>query len=108
MHFGDVPKDELETILCQRCQIAPSYAKKTVGVFIELQRRRQAGRVFEQKHAFVTLRDLFRWGGRGSVGYQQLAEDGYMLLAERARKPDDKAVVKDVIELEMNVSIPSQ
>ncbi|KAK4705526.1 midasin, partial [Phenoliferia sp. Uapishka_3] len=105
MHFGDVPKDELETILCQRCQIAPSYAKKTVGVFIELQRRRQAGRVFEQKHAFVTLRDLFRWGGRGSVGYQQLAEDGYMLLAERARKPDDKAVVKDVIEQEMNVKI---
>lgn len=104
MHFGDVPKDELETILCQRCQIAPSYAKKTVAVFMELQRRRQAGRVFEQKHAFVTLRDLFRWGGRGSVGYQQLAEDGFMLLGERARRPDDKAVVKDVIEQEMNVS----
>lgn len=105
MHFGDVPKDELETILCQRCQIAPSYAKKTVAVFLELQRRRQAGRVFEQKHAFATLRDLFRWGGRGSVGYQQLAEDGYMLLAERARKPEDKAVVKEVIELEMKVAI---
>ena len=105
MHFGDVPKEELETILCQRCQIAPSYAKKTVAVFLELQRRRQAGRVFEQKHAFATLRDLFRWGGRGSVGYQQLAEDGYMLLAERARRPDDKAVVKDVIETEMKVII---
>lgn len=105
MHFGDVPKDELETILCQRCEIAPSYAKKTVAVFLELQRRRQAGRVFEQKHAFATLRDLFRWGGRGSVGYQQLAEDGYMLLAERARRPDDKATVKDVIEQEMKVKI---
>ncbi|KAM0753166.1 P-loop containing nucleoside triphosphate hydrolase protein [Meredithblackwellia eburnea MCA 4105] len=105
MHFGDVPQDELETILCQRCQIAPSYAKKAVAVFVELQRRRQAGRVFEQKHAFATLRDLFRWGGRGSVGYQQLAEDGYMLLAERARRLDDKAVVKEVIELEMRVKI---
>lgn len=105
MHFGDVPQDELETILCERCEIAPSYAKKTVAVFLELQRRRQAGRVFEQKHAFATLRDLFRWGGRGSVGYQQLAEDGYMLLAERARRPDDKATVKDVIEQEMKVKI---
>ncbi|SCZ88717.1 BZ3500_MvSof-1268-A1-R1_Chr2-1g04590 [Microbotryum saponariae] len=105
MHFGDVPQDELETILCERCQIAPSYAKKTVAVFVELQRRRQAGRVFEQKHAFATLRDLFRWGGRGSVGYQQLAEDGYMLLAERARRADDKEVVKEVIEKEMKVTI---
>jgi midasin len=105
MHFGDVPKEELEEILCRRCQIAPSYAKKTVAVFLELQRRRQAGRVFEAKNAFATLRDLFRWGGRGSVGYQQLAEDGYMLLAERARKADDKAVVKAVIEEEMKVVI---
>lgn len=105
MHFGDVPQGELETILCQRCQIAPSYAKKTVAVFLELQRRRQAGRVFEQKNAFATLRDLFRWGGRGSVGYQQLAEDGYMLLAERARRPEDKVVVKAVIEEEMKVVI---
>ncbi|KAM0791302.1 hypothetical protein ACM66B_005774 [Microbotryomycetes sp. NB124-2] len=105
MHFGDVPQDELETILCERCAIAPSYAKKTVGVFLELQRRRQAGRVFEQKQAFATLRDLFRWGGRGSVGYQQLAEDGYMLLAERARRADDKTVVKEVIESEMKVKI---
>ncbi|KAK4054525.1 AAA ATPase midasin [Microbotryomycetes sp. JL201] len=105
MHFGDVPQNELETILCERCAIAPSYAKKTVGVFLELQRRRQAGRVFEQKQAFATLRDLFRWGGRGSVGYQQLAEDGYMLLAERARRADDKVVVKEVIESEMKVKI---
>ncbi|KAK4056723.1 AAA ATPase midasin [Microbotryomycetes sp. JL221] len=105
MHFGDVPQNELETILCERCAIAPSYAKKTVGVFLELQRRRQAGRVFEQKQAFATLRDLFRWGGRGSVGYQQLAEDGYMLLAERARRADDKLVVKEVIESEMRVKI---
>ncbi|KAL8290339.1 hypothetical protein RQP46_002597 [Phenoliferia psychrophenolica] len=83
MYFGDVPKDELETILYQRCQTAPLYAKKTVGVFIELQRRRQAGRVFEQMQS----------------------THGHMLLAERAKKADDKAVVKDVIELEMNVKI---
>ena len=105
MHFGEVPQSELETILCQRCRIAPSYAKKIVAVFLELQRRRQAGRVFEEKHAFATLRDLFRWGDRGSVGYEQLAADGYMLLAERTRRLDDKVVVKEVIEREMRVKI---
>ncbi|GAA5961125.1 hypothetical protein JCM3765_001235 [Sporobolomyces pararoseus] len=106
MHFGDVPKEELKTILERRCRIAPSHADRTVNVFLELQRRRQAGRVFEQKQAFVTLRDLFRWGGRGPVeNVQQLAEDGYMLLAERARRADDKQVVKEVLEEVLKVKI---
>ncbi|EPQ27974.1 uncharacterized protein PFL1_04301 [Pseudozyma flocculosa PF-1] len=105
LHFDDVPKAELETILTNRCAIAPSYAARIVGVFEELQKRRQAGRVFETKQAFVTLRDLFRWGMREAVGYQQLAENGYMLIAERARRSDDRATVKEVIESVMRVKI---
>ncbi|WRT64694.1 uncharacterized protein IL334_001628 [Kwoniella shivajii] len=105
VHFDDVPKIELETILCQRCQIAPSYAKKIVQVFEELRHRRQASRVFESKGSFATLRDLFRWAERGAVGYQQLAEDGYMLLAERARQDEDKLVIKQVIQEVMKVTI---
>ncbi|KAJ7673557.1 hypothetical protein B0H17DRAFT_1208374 [Mycena rosella] len=105
VHFEDVPQTELETILCQRCRIAPSYGKKIVSVFRELQKRRQSGRVFETKQGFATLRDLFRWAGRDAIGYQELAENGYMLLAERARREDDKAAVKEVIESVMNVKI---
>ncbi|WAQ89034.1 hypothetical protein PtA15_10A457 [Puccinia triticina] len=105
LHFDDVPKDELEIILCQRCAIAPSHANKIVKVFAELQRRRQSDKIFEQKHSFVTLRDLFRWGGRGAVGYQELAEDGYMLLAERSRGEEEKETVKQVLEEIMNVTI---
>ncbi|KAH8085408.1 midasin [Cristinia sonorae] len=105
VHFEDVPQAELETILCQRCKIAPSYAARIVTVFQELQRRRQSSRIFESKHGFATLRDLFRWAGRDAIDYQELAENGYMLLAERARKPDDKAVAKEVIESVMKVKI---
>jgi midasin len=105
VHFSDVPQAELETILCQRARIAPSYATKIVAVFAELQKRRQSARVFDSKQSFATLRDLFRWAGRAAIGYQQLAEDGYMLLAERARRDDDKAVVKEVIESIMKVRI---
>ncbi len=105
VHFDDVPQAELETILCQRCRIAPSYAQRIVAVFRELQKRRQTGRVFESKQGFATLRDLFRWAGRDAVGYQELAENGYMLLAERARREDDRAVVKSVIESIMKVRI---
>lgn len=105
VHFDDVPQEELEIILCQKCQIPPSYAKRIVSVFRELQQRRQMGRVFESKHGFATLRDLFRWAGRDAVGYEELAENGYMLLAERARRPEDKLVVKEVIEKVMGVKI---
>ncbi|KAG7445730.1 P-loop containing nucleoside triphosphate hydrolase protein [Guyanagaster necrorhizus] len=105
VHFDDVPEAELETILCLRCRIAPSYGKKIVAVFHELQNRRQSGRVFESKLGFATLRDLFRWAGRDAISYQELAENGYMLLAERTRRSDDKAAVKDVIESVMGVRL---
>ncbi|CAE6509447.1 unnamed protein product [Rhizoctonia solani] len=114
VHFDDVPQDELETILCQRCGIAQSHGRKIVAVFQELQKRRQVERVFETKNSFVTLRDLFRWANRHSEGYaenaaggnyQHIAEQGYMLLAERARRADDRAVVKAVIEDIMKVKI---
>ncbi|CCL98515.1 uncharacterized protein FIBRA_00514 [Fibroporia radiculosa] len=105
VHFQDVPQAELETILCQRCRIAPSYAQRIVSVFQELQKRRQSSRVFESKHGFATLRDLFRWAQRDALNYQELAENGYMLLAERTRREDDKLVVKEVIESIMKVRI---
>ncbi|CED83314.1 AAA ATPase containing von Willebrand factor type A (vWA) domain [Phaffia rhodozyma] len=105
VHFDDVPQAELETIIHQRCRIAPSYARRIVSVFQELQTRRQAGRVFETKQSFATLRDLFRWAMREAGDTQQLAEHGYMLLAERARRADDKLVVKEVLEKVLKVSI---
>lgn len=105
VHFEDVPQDELEEILKERCQIAPSYAQRIVAVFRELQTRRQTGRVFETKHGFATLRDLFRWAGRGAASVEELAQDGYMLLAERTRREDDKFVVKEVLEKQFKVQI---
>lgn len=105
LHFQDVPQHELKQIIEERCEIAPSYAERIVAVFRDLQTRRQSGRVFETKHGFATLRDLFRWAGRGAGNYQELAEDGYMLIAERARKQEDKVVVKEVIESIMKVRI---
>ncbi|EPX73650.1 midasin [Schizosaccharomyces octosporus yFS286] len=108
IHFDDIPENELETILHMRCKIAPSYASKIVQVFRELSLRRQSTRIFEQKNSFATLRDLFRWAFRDAVGYDQLAENGYMLLAERARDPNDKLAVQEVIEKVMKVKINTE
>ncbi|KAH3662481.1 hypothetical protein OGAPHI_005733 [Ogataea philodendri] len=105
LHFDDIPQDELEIILRERCQIAPSYAQKIVEVYKELTVQRQSTRLFEKKDSFATLRDLFRWALREAVGYEQLAANGYMLLAERVRRPEEKVVVKQALEKVMRVKL---
>lgn len=105
LHFDDIPEDELETILRDRCQIAPSYAKKIVEVYRQLSVQRQSTRLFEQKNSFATLRDLFRWAGREAVGYEQLAANGYMLLGERVRKKEERLLVKQVLEKVLKVKL---
>lgn len=106
LHFDDIPEDELEFILQHRSQkTAPSDCKRIVTVYKELSRLRQSSRLFEQKDSFATLRDLFRWALRDADNREQLAANGYMLLAERVRKTEERAAVKEIIEKVMKVKI---
>ncbi|KAG0370064.1 AAA ATPase midasin [Gamsiella multidivaricata] len=105
LFFDEIPESELETILSRRCTMAPSYCKRLVEVYKKLMARRQTTRIFEQGHGFITLRDLFRWAGRGAGSYDELAMDGYMILAERCRKDEERAVVKEVLEEVMRSKI---
>ena len=105
LHFDDIPETELETILRERTQIAPSFCTRIVAVYKKLAVLRQSGRLFEQKQSFATLRDLFRWAMRDADDRDQLALNGFMLLAERVRNPDERLVVKQVIEEVMKVKI---
>lgn len=105
LSFDDIPQDELEIILFNRCKIAPSYAKRIVEVYKELNIQRSSNRIFETKNSFATLRDLFRWGNREAIGYEQLAINGYMLLAEKNRKVEEKYIIKKALEKVMRVQI---
>ncbi|KAL3144109.1 hypothetical protein ABBQ32_003899 [Trebouxia sp. C0010 RCD-2024] len=105
LHVSDLPDSEVEFILQQRCALAPSYSKKLVAVMRDLYRTRQVSNVFAGKHGFITPRDLFKWAGRGAVGYEQLAENGYLLLGERLRTVEDRAVVRHVLERQMKVQL---
>jgi midasin len=105
LHFDDIPEDELETILRERSQIAPSFCAKIVAVYKKLSIFRQRDRLFDQKNSFATLRDLFRWALRDADDREQLAINGFLLLAERVRNPDESLVVKKIIEDVMKISI---
>ncbi|OXV09698.1 hypothetical protein Egran_02528 [Elaphomyces granulatus] len=105
LHFDDIPENELEYILKERSQIAPSFCTRIVSVYKKLSLLRQSTRLFEQKNSFATLRDLFRWALRRADNNEQLAVNGFMLLAERVRNPSERAAVKNVIEEVMRVRI---
>jgi MoxR-like ATPase len=145
LHFGDIPTNELETILCRRCRIPASLAAKLVRIMKGLQKARQGSKLFAGKEGFITLRDLFRWAERykqrqtadgqgadpaGSDGEEQqeappakrvraqllempaffdhaqaIAMDGYMLLAERVRRPEERSVVQSVLEAELGTTL---
>lgn len=67
----------------------------------------QESNVFAGKHGFITPRDLFRWAGRGAVGYQALAEAGFMVLGERLRAEEERSTVLTVLNklLKANVRL---
>lgn len=105
LHFGDIPENELEIILRERSQIAPSYCTKIVEVYKKLSILRQTNRLFELKNSFATLRDLFRWAFRDADTVEQLAINGFMLLGERVRNPAERHAVQTIIEEVMRVRI---
>lgn len=105
LHFDDIPEDELEYILKERTQIAPSFCSRIVSVYKKLSVLRQSTRLFEQKNSFATLRDLFRWALRQADDRETLAVNGFMLLAERVRNSSERGAVKKVIEDVMKVKI---
>jgi midasin len=105
LHFDDIPVDELTEILHRRTLIPESWCKRIVKVYEELSTLRQENRLFEQK-SFATLRDLFRWALRKADSVQELASNGYMLLAERVRKEEERQAVKKILEKVMSKSGP--
>jgi len=105
LHFDDIPEDELETILRERSQIAPSFCTKIVTVYKRLSILRQSERLFEQKNSFATLRDLFRWALRNADDRGQLAINGFLLLAERVRNQEERLALKSIIEDVMKVKV---
>ncbi|KAJ0116412.1 ATPase [Diaporthe amygdali] len=106
LHYDDIPEDELEHILQKRSiNTAPSDCKRIVSVYKELSRLRQTSRVFEQKDSFATLRDLFRWALRDADTREDIANNGFMLLAERVRDDEERDAVRQVIETVFKVKI---
>ena len=103
LHINDIPDEELKIILNKRCEIAPSYCMKLVESMRELQGLRRGSRAFAGKDGYITARDLFSWANRKSIGYENLASDGFRVLGERLRSENERMALKKVLEKALKV-----
>ena len=107
IYFDDISDDDLKKIILKRCKIAPSFCEKLLKVMKELQIRRQTNNFFMGKEAAITVRDLIKWAKRPFVSSQELAVEGYCILAERLRTDEDRAEVRSIIEKAFKCQIES-
>ncbi|KAF7997921.1 hypothetical protein HCN44_009319 [Aphidius gifuensis] len=114
LHFDEIPSKELTTILHERCKLSKRDAEKIVDVMGELTRRRKSTSTFAGKQGFMTLRDLFRWGERYRLAKddgklydwnQHLADEGYLVLSAKVRKPEECQEIRQVIEKYFKCSV---
>jgi midasin len=96
--IDELPMQELAVVLHKRCAVPPSYVKTMLAVYSDLQTHRSQTNVFQGKQSFMTVRDLLRWGNRKPGSHEDLAVEGYALLAERLRKEEDRQVVMSSIK----------
>lgn len=121
LHFDEIPKNELETILHQKCHVPPTYSKKMINVMADLQIRRRGSAAVQGKDGFITLRDLFRWGQRYKHASkealtedkfydwdQHIADEGYLILAGKVRQPDERIIIEEVIEKHIKRSVRAE
>ena len=105
LHSQDIPYDELSTIVSERCGIAPSHAKKLINIMKDLQYYRQESSVFSGNDTVITVRDMLKWASRYTETIDDIAHEGYILLAERMRQMPDREFVKQIIEKHCKVKI---
>uniref|UniRef100_A0A1Y1KUK8 Midasin n=3 Tax=Photinus pyralis TaxID=7054 RepID=A0A1Y1KUK8_PHOPY len=117
LHFNEIPSAELTDILHKRCEIPLSYSKKMVAVMTDLQLQRRSSAAFAGKQGFITLRDLFRWGERYHLANdtkslydwdQHIADEGYLLLAGRVRRVEERESIARVLEKHMKRKVVAQ
>ncbi len=105
INVPEIPLTELATVVEKRCGVAPSFARRMVGVMEELQLNRRETDILSGKQSFITVRDLIKWATRPIITTEDIAYEGYILLAERLRNAGEKEVVKKILEKHCKVKL---
>ncbi len=74
-----------------------------VKALVNLQIYRSKASLFSGKDSVITVRDLLKWADRVSrvnktLTVPEIAMEGFLLFAERARNPEDRLFIKTCLE----------
>ena len=108
-----MPTEELKEILVKKCELPPSRAALMVKVMENLQIYRTQANLFSGKNSTITVRDLLKWAGRVNqsnsngdhVTPENIALEGFLVLAERTRNAADKLFIQQAIEKVFSVKL---
>ena len=106
----DVPTDELQDILIQKCELPKSRAEVMVKTMENLQIYRSQESLFSGKNSTITVRDLLKWAERISrsskgMSINDVANEGFLVLGERSRNPQDKDFIRNTIQKTLKCQI---
>lgn len=76
-----------------------------MSILKDLKIFRQRNNFFLGKEGVITVRDLIKWGNRQVSSLEELAMEGYCLLAERLRTAEERIFIQKVIEKHCKVKI---
>lgn len=96
--IDEIPTNELDIILQSQCLLASSFIRSMLNVYGELKSKRLKSSIFESSSSFMTIRDLLKWGHRAPETREELALEGYYLIAERLRDEQEKEALKKLLE----------
>ena len=104
IQIDELPSNELGVILAAKCTLAESTSTRMLATYSELSRLRRLDQILSGRDsALITVRDLLRWGMRHPTTREEIAIEGYLVLAERLRSQDQKNLVIKVLEDKVGV-----
>jgi midasin (ATPase involved in ribosome maturation) len=98
-HFfiREIEENDLVEIIERRCKVPMSRSKMLVSIMNELRVLRSRQNIFAGKESLITIRDLIKWASRDIINQEELALNGFCLLAERLRYESERLQVKEVL-----------
>ncbi|KAF7683284.1 Midasin [Astathelohania contejeani] len=87
--FEVLPDSEIGEILALRSKLPNTFCRKMMSVYSELRLQRSI-------KCLMTLRDLFKWGGRCPTDFEELCVYGLMIVYEKQREKKDREFVLGV------------
>ena len=107
INYDEIKREDLSQILNQKCELPMSRVEMMLDVKEKLQFLKSSNDYLGNKDGIITIRDLIKWSNRKDFFLQKedLAYEGFALLAERVREENQKDLIRKILEKSAKIKI---